>query len=156
MEDNKNEAIEKTFEILSSTVRDFGVPYKIDEKELLVEFRAPSDDLEINIVARVIPELKTIILQSRLPFNISEDKLLDVAIATTMVNGRLKNGSFDFNIAEGKLQFRITSCFDGCEIGGELVRYLIFVSVNTIDYYNDRFFDVIMNRMDPMCIAYED
>ena len=68
-----------------------------------------------------------------------EDKRFDIALATTVVNNRLVDGSFNFDMADGKVSFRLTaSCIESI-LGKELFQYMLMVSANTIDAYNDRF-----------------
>lgn len=93
----------------------------------------------MEITIRVDAERQLIMLLSHLPFVISEDKRLDVAIATSIANNGLVDGSFDFDITDGHMFFRMTSSLIESDIGSDLFTYMLMVSCRTIDDYNDRF-----------------
>ena len=57
------------------------------------------------------------------------------------------NGSFDYDISEGKVSFRLTNSFTDTMLAPELIWDMIGVSFSTIDRYNDRFFMVAKNVM---------
>ena len=81
-----------------------------------------------------------IILLSVMPFVAPDTKRLDVAIATSIVNNKLVDGSFDYDVTSGHMIFRMTSSFIESEIDSEVFTYMLMVSCHTIDEYNDKFF----------------
>jgi hypothetical protein len=52
----------------------------------------------------------------------------------------LKDGSFDYDINDGEIRFRLTSSYRESILSKELFVYMIGVSIGTIDQYNDKFF----------------
>ena len=76
---------------------------------------------------------------SKLPFVIQEDKRIDVALAVSMVNNQLVDGSFDYDITSGKLLYRMTNSFIESKLSKEVFDYMLFVAFHTIDEYNDKF-----------------
>lgn len=139
MADEKLERAQKVYGTLCSTLDSHEWHYKKDEEKLSIDCGAQGEDLPMEITIKVDAERQLIMLLSHLPFVISEDKRLDVAIAVSAVNNKLVDGSFDYNIADGHMFFRMTSSFIESEIGNELFTYMLMVSCHTIDEYNDKF-----------------
>lgn len=139
MADEKLERAQKVYETLCATLDKHEWHYQKNEERLSIECGAQGEDLPMEITIRVDAERQLIMLLSHLPFVISEDKRLDVAIATSIANNGLVDGSFDFDITDGHMFFRMTSSFIESNIGSDLFTYMLMVSCRTIDDYNDRF-----------------
>lgn len=139
MADEKLERAQKVYETLCATLDKHEWHYQKNEERLSIECGAQGEDLPMEFTIRVDTERQLIMLLSHLPFVISEDKRLDVAIATSIANNGLVDGSFDFDITDGHMFFRMTSSFIESDIGSELFTYMLMVSCRTIDDYNDRF-----------------
>ena len=139
MADEKLERAQKVYGTMCSTLDSHEWHYKKDEEKLSIDCGAQGEDLPMEITIKVDAERQLILLLSHLPFVISEDKRLDVAIAVSAVNDKLVDGSFDYSIADGHMFFRMTSSFIESEIGNELFTYMLMVSCHTIDEYNDKF-----------------
>lgn len=139
MADEKLERAQKVYETLCATLDKHEWHYQKNEERLSIECGAQGEDLPMEITIRVDAERQLIMLLSHLPFVISEDKRLDVAIATSIANNGLVDGSFDFDITDGHMFFRMTSSFIESDIGSDLFTYMLMVSCRTIDDYNDRF-----------------
>ena len=77
-----------------------------------------------------------------MPFDISEDRRASVAVAVALANHGLIDGSFDYDFLTGNLLFRLTSSFVESIVDRELLEYMLYVSCNTIDEYNDKFLAV--------------
>ena len=84
---------------------------------------------------------------SKLPFSIPENKRVDAAVAVCIANYRLVDGSFDYNISDGEIVFRLTSSYRESTLGEELFKYMIMVSSSTVDEYNDKFFMIAKDMM---------
>lgn len=139
MADEKLARAQKVYDTLCATLDTYKWKYKKFEEELSIECGAQGEDLPMEITIRVDSDRQLIMLLSHLPFIISEEKRLDVAIATSIVNNKLVDGSFDYNITDGHMFFRMTSSFIESEIGNELFTYMLMCSCYTIDEYNDKF-----------------
>ena len=74
--------------------------------------------------------------------------MTDAAIAVAAANHGLIDGSFDLNPQTGEIRFRLTSCYIGTVLTEALFSYLMFVSAETIDRYNDRFEAINNGSMD--------
>jgi hypothetical protein len=114
--------------------------YEKDEENLEIECSARGEDLPMDIRIIVHADRQLIILLSVMPFIAPDTKRLDVAIATSIVNNKLVDGSFDYDVTSGHMVFRMTSSFIESEIDSEVFTYMLMVSFHTIDEYNDKFF----------------
>ncbi len=139
MADEKLARAQKVYQTLCAALDARNWKYKRDEENLRILCSARGDDLPMEINIAVDSNKQLIILLSHLPFIIPEDKRLDVAIATSVVNNKLVDGSFDYDITDGHMFFRMTSSFIESEIGNDLFDYMLMCSCYTIDEYNDKF-----------------
>ena len=89
---------------------------------------------------RVNPRNELVSFFSKLPFNVEEDKRIDVALAICAVNYWLADGSFDYDLSDGSILFRLTSSYKESTLGEALFEYMVVVSAATVDNYNDKFF----------------
>ncbi len=139
MTDEKMARAQRVFATLCAAFDANGWSYKKDEEKLQIECGFHGDDLPMEFTVVVDADRQLVALLSRLPYNIDEEKRLDLAIAVSVVNNLLVDGSFDFNVETGRLYFRMTSSFIDSEIGAEVFDYMLIVSNKTVDEYNDQF-----------------
>lgn len=140
MADEKNNAFAKTvFTTLCGVMERRGWKYEKDEKDLTVHFIVSGDDIPMQFILVIDAERQLIRLMSPLPFKMSEDKRIDGAIATCAASFGLADGSFDYDLTEGRIIFRMTASFRESLIGEELFHYMIECSCVTVDEYNDKF-----------------
>ena len=113
--------------------------YDKDEEELTIRCGVNGDDLPMRITVNVDAKRSLLLVFSTLPFTVPEDKRLDVAIAVSVVNNNLVDGSFDYDLSDGSLFFRLTNSFIESTIGTELIQYMIACTCSTVDDYNEKF-----------------
>ncbi|MBE6656642.1 MAG: hypothetical protein E7609_07260 [Ruminococcaceae bacterium] len=121
--------------------------YEKFEEDLVIKSGIKGDDLPIEFIVVVKPKNQVVQLLSRLPFQIPEEKRVDAAIAICVANNGLVDGSFDYDIAEGNITFRLTTSYRESTLGADLFEYMILVSAGTIDDYNDKFFMIAKDMM---------
>ena len=83
-----------------------------------------------------------------------EDKRVEFALAVCAANYTLIDGSFDYNIRNGKILFRMTSSYRGGIFSENLIfitkdmfKYMIAVAISTVEKYNDKFLMIAKGRM---------
>ena len=113
--------------------------YKKEEADLLVRSGVRGDDLPIEFVIAVDEERQLIRVLSPLPFKMSEDNRVDGAIAVCAANFGMVDGSFDYDLANGRIVFRMTASFRESTIGQLLIQYMISCTIAMVDEYNDKF-----------------
>ncbi len=122
--------------------------YDKDDAELKIECGAVGEDLPMPVTIKVRPDRQIVLLLSYLPIEVPDDKRLEVAAAISIVNYRLINGCFEFNISNGRLYFRMTNSFMDSTLSEETFRYMLFVSLQTIDDYNDKLEALVNGKID--------
>lgn len=114
--------------------------YDRDDDKLLIKSGVKGDDFPVEFIVVVQPKQEVVQFLSTLPFKMPEDKRIDGAVATSVVNYRLVHGSFDYDMRDGRIIFRMTSSYRDSKISEELLEYTIMVSAATVDDYNDKLF----------------
>ena len=147
MADEKMISAQKNYVTLCSMLDDNNWHYEKDEAKLKINCSAQGDDLPMDIIIRIDPDRQLVILMSHLPFVVSEDKRVDVAIATSVINYKVVDGSFDFDMEDGHMFFRMTSSYVGSELSKEVFFYMLMCSCQTIDDYNDKLLMLAKNML---------
>ena len=114
--------------------------YEKHEDDLLIKSGISGDDLPVEFIVVVKPKNEVVQFLSCLPFKMPEDKRVEGAVAVCVANYGIVDGSFDYNINDGSIIFRLTSSYRESTLGEELFEYMIMVAASTVDNYNDKFF----------------
>ena len=112
---------------------------KIEEK-LMIKSGVKGEDLPIDFIVVVKPRNQVVQFISSMPFNMPEDKRVEGALAVCTANYGLVDGSFDYDLSDGQIIFRLTSSYRDSLLSEALFEYMVMVSASTIDKYNDLFF----------------
>ena len=121
--------------------------YDKDVENLKIHFSTSGDDLPIELAIQVDVDRKLVTLLSWMPFKTPENRRVPMAIAISAANNGLLDGSFDYNILDGQIIFRMTSSYRESLLGKNLFAYMLLVSCQVIDDYNDTFFAVAKTEM---------
>ena len=135
----KKQQAQKMYNIFCQALDASDWKYKEKEADMIIECGAQGDDLPMDLVINVNEKLQTVTVFSQLPYSIAEDKRIDIAAAISVINNQLVHGCFDYNIANGKIYFRIVSSFQNFLLSQESCTYMMFCTCNTVDEYNDKF-----------------
>ena len=136
------------FQILERAFKEKGWKYSTEESKLKLTSSFRGDDLSIPITLRIDDDRQLIRGFSVLPFNMSESKRVEGAVATTLINWRLVNGSFDYDMSDGQIVYRIAQSYRNCTLSTEVVQYLVNCLVGTVDDYNDTLLAISKGSMD--------
>ena len=109
---------------------------------MVITYGVRGDDLPMDFLVIVDEDRQLLRMVSPFQFKMDEAKRVEGAIITCAATERIANGCFDYDFSDGSISFRMNQIFMDCEIGEELIRYMINVSVQTVDEYNDKFFMV--------------
>ena len=140
MSEIKMERAKKVYATLCGALDERNWKYEKVDDELLVHFTVQGDDLPIQYLIFVDVDRQLLRLLSPLPFDMSEDKRIDGAIATCHATYGLMDGSFDYDLSNGRISYRMTSAFLDNEIPASVVHYMIDFAGVIVDKYNDKFF----------------
>ena len=113
--------------------------YERHDNDRVVSFGVNGEDIPMQMIIVVDAERQLIRLLSKLPFAMEQERRVEGSIITNCVNYRLADGSFDFDLGDGSIVFRLAASYRASLIDPELIRYMCLVACSTIDKYNDRF-----------------
>lgn len=140
MADVKLDRAQRAYETLCKCLDDRNWTYEKAEDELLVHFKVNGEDLPIQLIIWVDTERQLVRLGSHLPFEMSEERRIDGAIATCHATYGLTEGSFDYDVSTGRIAFRITVAFHDNDVSEGMIQYMIDFTCVAVDKYNDKFF----------------
>ena len=137
----------EVYDTLCSMLDNIGWKYDKVEEKLMIKSGVKGEDLPIDFLVIVKPNNEVVQFISSLPFNMPEDKRVEGALAICAANYGMVNGSFDYDLSDGQILFRLTTSYRDSQLSEALFEYMIMVSASTIDKYNDRFFMLAKNMM---------
>lgn len=130
----------QTYDILCKMLDNKNWHYDKMEEDLIIKSGVKGDDLPIDFIMRVNPRNEIVSFISWLPFKADESKRIDMALAICAANYGLADGSFDYDLSDGTILFRLTSSYRECTLSEDLLEYMLLVAASTVDEYNDKFF----------------
>ena len=113
--------------------------YTRHDEDLVVSCTVSGEDIPMEMLFFVRAEQQVVQLISPMPFRIPDDKLSGAALAVCAVNDILIDGSFDLDLSNGRISFRMTQSFAASHLSKELFDYMLVSSAKIIDDYNDKF-----------------
>jgi hypothetical protein len=136
------ENLKKNAAVLRTMLDHRKLKYTVEEEteqrvHIRIHFTGEDIPMTLHLILRADRQIASV--YSVMPFQITEEHRNDAAIAVAAANHGLIDGSFDLNLKNGEIRFRLTSCFIESVLSEPLFSYLMFVSAETVDRYNDRF-----------------
>ncbi len=139
VDEKKMELAKQVYQTLCEAIERREWNFGKDEEKLLVHFGVSGDDIPMQFILIVDAERQLIRLMSPMPFKMSESKRMEGAIATCAASFGMADGSFDYDLSDGTIVFRMTASFRESLIGDGLFQYMISCSCAMVDKYNDQF-----------------
>ena len=139
VDEKKMELAKQVYQTLCEAIERREWNFGKDEEKLLVHFGVSGDDIPMQFILIVDAERQLIRLMSPMPFKMSESKRMEGAIATCAASFGMADGSFDYDLSDGTIVFRMTASFRESLIGEGLFQYMITCSCAMVDKYNDQF-----------------
>ena len=112
--------------------------YEGHPEDRVITFSYMGEDIPMNFVVFIDEDRQLVRMLSRLPFTFAEDHRVDGAVATSYINYKLADGSFDYDYFTGEVIFRLTATFIESLVSEELLFYMVACSCYTVDKYNDK------------------
>ena len=138
MEDRNKQYCEEVYKLLCDMLDQRKVRYEKNDKDLIVRFEMAGEKLPIRILMLVDKNRNLLKVLSPLPFVVPEDKRQDMAFVVNALNNQLPEGNFDYECTTGRIGFKITSCFEDCEISARVPEYLLFLAGSVVDQFNEK------------------
>ena len=130
------------YETFCSALDDEEWHYTRHDEDLVITCGAKGGDLAMDFYVLVDAERQVITLFSPLPFKMSEGKRVEGALVVNVANYGMTSGSFDYDLSDGEIRFRMTNSYRGSIIGKELFLAMVYTAASTVDRYNDKFLAV--------------
>ena len=146
-QDLHNRALQ-AFEIIKQHLDNHRMRYQVTEDDLRIDLISIGEDLPMPVIIRVQEDRQLVQLISPLPVRMPEDKRLEGAVATTAANYNLVCGNFNYDVRDGEIHYRITTCYHDTMISDEVVGFLMGCTLAVTDHFNDRFYDLAKGKMD--------
>lgn len=140
-------AAQKVYATVCAALDERGWKYDRDDEKLIIRTGVRTEDLPVHHIIIVDVERQVLRMASPIPLEMGADKRTEGAIITTVATMGLRDGNFDYNLQTGRIVFRLTASFRGCEIGKGLAHYFIDCTNAVVDRYNDRFEAVNSGKM---------
>lgn len=129
----------KVYDTICAAIERREWKYQKDDERLVINFGVNGDDIPMQFIMVVDVERQLVRMMSPMPFKMAEDKRMEGAIVTCVANFGMVDGSFDYDVADGTIVFRMTASFRESVIGDGLFQYMISCSCAMVDEYNDKF-----------------
>lgn len=130
-------ALENYF-ALCETLDKMDWKYTKEEDELIVRVGVSGDDIPMDFIIKIDEKRQLIRVLSFLPFKFDGKSIVDGSIATSQINYLLADGSFDFDVSDGSVLFRMTASYNDSLISRLLLVHMINYSCTVVDKYNDK------------------
>ena len=137
-ESSKYLAAAKVYHDFCKMMDDEEWTYEGNEEKLSIVCGAVGEDLPIELNIRMDVDRQLVLVLSRLPYNIPEEKRIDVAVAVSVINDTLVDGNVEFDLMEGRVFFRMTNRYMDSNLSSEVYKYLLYCASQTIDAFNDK------------------
>lgn len=137
----------EVYNLIINTLNAKGWTFEQDDERFLIRTGVKSEDLPIEFVLLVNEGNEVMQFISPLPIHMPEDMRVDGAIAVAVANYGMVDGSFDYDISDGEIRFRLTTAYRDGTLGTDNVEYLIGVGIAMVEKYNDRFFMLAKKMM---------
>lgn len=110
-----------------------------DPEKLGVRFGLSTEDMPVHCNFTVNAEKQLLYVYSPIPFYMRESMRTEGAVMTGVASACLRDGSFDYKMATGRICFRLATSLCGLEIGAETMEYFVNCTHAVVDHFNDRF-----------------
>ena len=108
------------------------------EDRFVIRFNMSGDDIPMRFFIYINPKNQLITLHSPISVTFSEDKLDLGCKAICAINYRLVDGDFQIDIRDGEVLFNMSNSYAGSLISTEVFDYMLGMSINIVDEYNDK------------------
>ncbi len=146
-DETKQGYAKRTFDRLVKTLDNMKWKYKSDEQNLVVCTSAIGKDLEISLRMVVDAERQVFYVKSPMPYKIEESARDVVGNALHIANFSMLNGCFEFDRTDGYVGFKIVMPFAGCEVSEEMCHYMVILTCQMVDKFNDKILAVAKGEM---------
>lgn len=137
----------KVYKTICNTFDALKWTYKKYDDILAVESGVKGKSTGVDFKITTEPNNQIIILYAKVPFVVSEEKRIDLAVAVTTANCNVLHGAFEYNFVNGEIFFKIATAYCDCSIGKQLIEYLVMYSVSIVERYANKFYQISLDKL---------
>lgn len=135
------------YRTLCQTLDNMKWHYNKEEEKLVIRTSAVGDDLSMKLYMKVDADRSVMYLKSGMPFEVPANRIDTMSKAVIMANWAMLNGSFEMDLSDGYIAFKVVVPFMESIISEKACHYMINLSCRMIDLFNDKFKAVAENKM---------
>lgn len=150
-DDRQKKAAQAVYNTIIKHLDGAGLKYDIMEApadDYMINLKMRGDDLPISLYIIVDADRELIMVKAPEYTSFGQDKIDLVAKAVCFLNSTIVDGRYALDIDDGRIMWTISSSYRSSLIGEEVIRYLIGVSVTTLDDYNELLMMLNMGILD--------
>lgn len=136
-----------TYNTLCHTLDNMKWTYDPDPENMIIRTSARGEDLSIKLRFVVSADRGVMYVKSPMPFDIAENARELIGKAVNIANYSMLNGCFEYDYSDGYLAFRMVVPFENCIISEEVCHYMVSLTCNMVDRFNDKFLAVMKGVM---------
>ena len=126
------------YQTLCKTLDNMKWHYDPEPENFLIRTSAVGDDLSMKLFMKVDVDRSVMYLKSPMPFAVPAEKRNIMCEAVTIANWAMLNGSFEMDLADGYLGFKVVLPFMESLLSEKACRYMINMSCQMVDLFNDK------------------
>ena len=139
MGENTRVNVDQLYNMLCNTLDKKGWKYAKQEERQQVIFITGDENIALSVGIGVEERKQRMYLQSPWDIKVNADKRFDIAIATCKVNAGIADGCLDYDVANGRLGFRISASLWESKAGEGLIDYMIGSAYAVATRYSETF-----------------
>ena len=144
---SKESEAQVVYNTLCSTLDNMKWTYNKQEENLEVRTSAVGNDLTMKLYMKVDANRSVMYLKSGMPFTVPTDRIDIMVKAVIAANWAMLNGSFEMDMSDGYIAFKVVVPFMESIISEKVCHYMINMSCRMIDTFNDKFQKVAEGSM---------
>lgn len=135
------------YNTLCNTLDNMKWHYNKEEDKLVVRTSAVGEDMSMKLYIKVDSDRSVMYLKSGMPFTVPQEKIDELSKAVIIANWAMLNGSFEMDMSDGYIAFKLVVPFMESIVSEKVCRYMITLSCNMIDKFNDKFDKIVKGTM---------
>ncbi len=134
----KTQQAKAVYEVFCNALKEDDWSFEPMDETLSIFLGVKGENLNMDLGIMVEEGRQLVNVMSQLPFEVIEDRRMEMAIAICMANTRTACGHFDYDISDGTILFRLSHSFNDCPLTKGLARALVGKTCSVVDHYYDR------------------
>ncbi|MBQ3508522.1 MAG: hypothetical protein IJA90_00690 [Peptococcaceae bacterium] len=136
---------DEAFGLLCKALGEMGLEYTKKEEDYVVRFSAQGEHLPVKMILQIDVNHRVCLFSPM--FHMPEDKRVAGVIMTGAASNDLVNGSFDYNIENRLILYRMTQMYEKCHVETAMFQEMIRCACAVVDRYDMDFLAVSRGSM---------